>query len=108
MWVVENGTPITPTTSTLEATRMASSTNSLEELTPRPKRQRTLAKGKEKVVSQTSHVWDDAGLALVRAYSAEDLKVLSGIPSHVVMSRHIHKLIQMRPFLFGCVTHKAG
>ena len=108
VWVVENGTPITPTTSTLEATRMASSANSLKELTPRPKRQRTLAKGKEKVVSQTSHVWDDVGLALARAYSAEDLKVLSGIPSHMVMSRHIHKLIQMRPFLFGCVTHKAG
>ena len=108
--VVEKGTPITPTTSIPEATRMASPANSLEELTPRPKRQRTLAKGKEKVVSQTSSVWDDAGLALARAHSAvtaKDLKALSSVPSYMVVSHHIHKLVQVRPFLFGCVTHKA-
>jgi len=47
--VVKNGTPITLATSVLEATKAASTTTSLEELTPHPKRQRTLAKGKEKV-----------------------------------------------------------
>ena len=70
-----------------------------------------LTKRKEKVVSQMSSVWKDAGLALARAHfavTAKDLKVLSGIPSHKVVSLHIHKLIQVRLFLFGCVTHRMG
>ena len=54
--VVEKGTPITPATSVPKATRMTSSATSLEELTPRLKRQRTLAKGKEKIGSQVSNV----------------------------------------------------
>ena len=99
--VIEKGTPITPATSVPEATRTTSSATSLEELTPRLKRQRTLTKGKEKVVSQTSNVWDDADFALARAQSAitvEDLKALFSIPSHEVVSRHIHKLFQVRFF----------
>ena len=48
---VEKGTLITPAIFDPEATRMASPTTSLEELTPRLKRQRTLAKGKEKIGS---------------------------------------------------------
>ena len=86
--VVEKGTPITPTTSIPKVP-----TTSLEEHTPCPKRQRTLAKGKEKVGSHMSSVWDDAGLSLARAHSfvtAKDLKALSGIPSHEVVNRHIH------------------
>ena len=70
-----------------------------------------LTKGKEKVVSQMSSVWEDAGLALARAHFAvttKDLKVLFGILSHKVMSLHIHKLIQVRLFLFVCVTHRMG
>ena len=51
VWVVENRTSITPVPSVLEVTRTASPTTFLEELTPRPKRQRTLAKEKEKVGS---------------------------------------------------------
>ena len=41
---------------------------------------------------------DDAGLALMKAHNAvtvENLKMLSGIPSNEVVSRHIHKLVQM-------------
>ena len=53
---VEKGTLITPTIFDPEATRTASPTTSLEELTPRLKRQRTLAKGKEKIGSQVSNV----------------------------------------------------
>ena len=49
VWVVENGTPITLVTSVLEATRATSPTTSVEEITPRPKRQRIMDKGKEKV-----------------------------------------------------------
>ena len=58
-----------------------------------------MAKGKEKVASQTSNVWDDIGLALAMAHSAviaEDLKVLSSVPFHEVVNRHIHKLVQVR------------
>ena len=58
-----------------------------------------------------SSVWEDAGLALVRAHfvvTAEDLKALSSIPSHKVVSCHIHKLVQVRLFIFGCVTHRVG
>ena len=54
--VVKKGTPITSATSIPEATKAASTTTSLEELTPHPKRQRTLAKGKEKVGFQASSV----------------------------------------------------
>lgn len=37
--VVEKGTRVTPVTSILEATRVASPTTSVEEITPRPKKQ---------------------------------------------------------------------
>lgn len=99
MRVIKKGTPTTPATSVLEATKTAFPSTLLEELTPRLKRQRTLATGKEKVGSQTSSVWDDACLALVKAHSVvtvDDLKVLSGVPFHEVVNRHIHKLVQVR------------
>ena len=54
--VVEKGTSITQATSVLETTRTTSPMTSLEKLTPCPKRQRTLAKGKEKVGFQASNV----------------------------------------------------
>ena len=54
--VVKKGTPITSATSVPKATKATSTTTSLEELTPHPKRQRTLAKGKEKVGFQASSV----------------------------------------------------
>ena len=47
--VVEKGTPVTLATYVVKATKTASPT-------PHPKRQRTLAKGKKKVGSQTSSV----------------------------------------------------
>ena len=89
--IFDKGTSITPTTSIPEAMKIASPTTLLEEIT-HPKRQKTTAKGKEKVGSQTSSVWDDAGLALVQAFNAvttEDLKVLSSVPSHEVVNQHI-------------------
>ena len=87
--VVEKGTPITLAISIPEAMRTASLTTSLEELTPCPKRQGRAEKGKEKVGSQTSSVWDDVGLALTRAHNVvtpEDLRMLLGIPSNEVVS----------------------
>ena len=40
--------------------------------------------------------------------TVEDLKALSGIPSHEVMNHHIHKLVQVDFFSFDCVTHELG
>ncbi|KAL0007506.1 hypothetical protein SO802_009008 [Lithocarpus litseifolius] len=65
--VVEKGTLVTPIVSVPEATRVASPATSVEDITPRPKRQRMADKGKEKADSWSSSVWDDAGLALMRA-----------------------------------------
>ena len=108
--VVENRTSITPVPSVPEVTRTASPTTFLEELTPCPKRQRTLAKEKEKVGSQASNVWDDARIALVRAHlavTAKDLKALFGVPSYELVSCHVHKLIQVNLFSF-CITYSLG
>ena len=110
VWVVDKRTPITSATSIPKATRTASATTSLEELTPCPKRQRTLATGKEKKGSQASNVWEDAGIALAKAHSAiiaEDLKALSSIPSYEHVNRHIHKLIQVNLFSL-CITYSVG
>ena len=75
-------------------------------------------KGKEKADSHSSSIWDDAGLALMRAQDAftiEELNVLSGMPSNEIMGHHIHKLVQVMflynlpsPFLFFCMGLKVG
>lgn len=94
--VVEKGTPIILATSILEATRIASSTTSVEEITPWTKKPRLADKGKEKTSSRSSSIWDDAGLALTRAqdaFTTEDLQVLSSMPSNEIVDRHIHKLV---------------
>ena len=65
--VVEKWTPVTPATSIPEVTRTASPTTSVEEITPRLKKQRVADKGKEKADSHSFNVWDDVGLALTRA-----------------------------------------
>ena len=96
--VVENGTPITLVTSVLKATRATSPTTSVEEITLRPKRQRIMDKGKEKVGFWSSSIWDNTGLALTRAqdaFTVKDLKVFSSIHSNEIVSHHIHKLIQV-------------
>lgn len=50
--MVEKGTSVTSVTSVLETTRVASPTTLVEEITPRPKRQLVMDKGKEKVGSR--------------------------------------------------------
>ena len=47
--MVKKGTPVTLVTSIPEAKRIASLATSVEEITPRPKRQSTVDKGKEMV-----------------------------------------------------------
>ena len=103
--VIEKEISVTLTVSVPKATRTTSPTTSLEELTTRLKRQRTMAKGKEKMGSRASNVWDDARIALARAHSiviTDDLKALFGVPSHklVQVNCHIHKLVQVNFLLF--------
>ena len=98
VWVVENGTPITLVTFVLEAMKAISPATSVEEITPRPKRQRIVDKGKEKVGFWSLSIWDNTGLALMRAqdaFTVEDLKAFSSIHSNEIVSHHIHKLIQV-------------
>ena len=55
-------------------------------------------KGKDKADSRSSSLFDDTGLALARAqeaFTAEELKVFSSIPSNEVVGYHIHKLVQV-------------
>ena len=56
-------------------------------------------KGKEKANSCSSSIWEDIGLALMRAqdaFTAKELKVFSGVPSNEIMGCHIHKLVQVK------------
>nr|POF08590.1 hypothetical protein CFP56_53076 [Quercus suber] len=55
----------------------------------------THPKGKSKI---RQSVWDDPATALGRAHyviTNNELKSLSSIPSHELVSRHIHKLVQV-------------
>ena len=115
---MEKGTFVTPVTFVLEVTRTASPVTSVEEITPHPKRQRVADKGKEKADPRSSSVLDNASLALTRAQDAftiEELKVLSTMPSNEIVGHHIHKLVQVMylynlpsPSLFFCMSLKVG
>ena len=75
-----------------------SPTSSVEELTPRNKRLRVGDKQKEKVDSRPSSIWDDAGVSVARAqdiFSADEMKVFSGVPADDVARRYLHKLVQV-------------
>ncbi|XP_075668133.1 uncharacterized protein LOC142638028 [Castanea sativa] len=55
----------------------------------------TCSKGKGKV---GKNVWEDPTIALGQAHNViinDELKGLSSIPSHELVSRHIHKLVQV-------------
>lgn len=67
----------------------------VEEITHCPKRTRISDKGKSKI---DSNIWDDAIIAMGRAHNVitpDELKSLSVVPFHKLMSRHIHKLDQV-------------
>ena len=58
----------------------------------------TLLKGKGKVGKR---IWDDPATALGRAHNVvtdDELKSLTSLPSHELVSRHIHKLVQVYSF----------
>lgn len=67
---------------------------SIEEVTPYPKKCRTGDKGKEKVEAS---IWVDAGTTLARAHEVvmpKEMKEIFGVPSHKIVSRHVHKLVR--------------
>ena len=77
---------------------VASPTPSVEELPPRNKRLRFGEKQKEKVGSRPSNIWDDVGVSVARAqdtFSADEMKVFSGVLADDVARRHLHKLVQV-------------
>ena len=87
-----------PSSPTSVSTGTASPTPLVEELTPRNKRLRVGDKQKEKVDSRPSSIWDDAGVSVARAqdiFSADEMKVFSGVPAYDVARRHLHKLVQV-------------
>ena len=87
-------------TPALDEGRAASSGVSFEEITPRTKKRKTGDKGKEKVGAS---VWADARTTLARAnkvVTLEELKEISSVPSHKMVSHYVHKLIQVTFFHF--------
>ena len=92
---------VTPIVSVTETTRTDSPTTSVEELPTPVKRSCLSNKEKEKVDSRSSTVWDDESLVVDRAHevvTAEDLKAFSGVPFNNVVTRHVHKLVQVKKF----------
>ena len=83
------------TTSTLVTfdPKAASPTASVKEITPCPKKAHGGGKGKSKV---DANIWDDATTVMGRAHNVvipKELKDLNSVPSHELVSRHIHKLV---------------
>ena len=65
---------------------------SIEEVIPYTKKHKTRDKGEEKVGAS---IWADARTAVARAnevMTPEELKEISGMPSHEMVNHHVHKL----------------
>ena len=101
VYITDRGVPILsalPSSPTSAPARSASPTLSVEEVPPRNKRLRVGEKQKEKVDSRPSCIWDDVGVSVARAqetFSANELKVFSGVPVDDVARHHLHKLMQV-------------
>ena len=92
-----SSTLVSPAVPSTETTRTASPATSVEEI-PTPISKRPHLTDKEKADSRSSSIWDDAGLAVERAYevvTTEDLKIFSGVPSNEIVARHVHKIVQV-------------
>ena len=91
--IVERGssTPVVE----LEEGQAASPSVSVKEVARPLKKYKVGSKGKEKVGSS---VWFDAEAAMDRAnelLTPGEMKEISSIPSHEMVSRHVHKLVQV-------------
>ena len=96
--VVEKGVFVTPPAPVTKPSRTASPATLVEKITPLWKKPHVDDKGKDKAYSRSSAIFDNARLALARAQEAftiEELRVFSGVPSNEIVGRHIHKLIQV-------------
>ena len=79
----------------LEEGQAASPSVSIEEVVRPLKKQKVESKGKEKVGSS---VWSDVEAAMDRAnelLTPGEMKEISSIPSHEMVSCHVHKLVQV-------------
>ena len=79
----------------LEEGQAASPGVSVEEVVRPLKKQKVGSKGKEKIGSS---VWSDAEVAMDHAnelLTPGEMKEISSIPSHEMVSRHVHKLVQV-------------
>ena len=79
----------------LEDGQAASPGVSVEEVACPLKKQKVGSKGKEKVGSS---VWSNAEAAMDYAnelLTPGEMKEISSIPSHQMVSRHVHKLVQV-------------
>ena len=59
-------------------------------------------KGKKKMSSNT---WTDARAAMARAnelLTLEEIREISNVPSHEIVSQHVHKLVQVVSSLCCC------
>ena len=91
--VVERGSS-TPTLD-LDEGLAASPGISVEEVAHPLKKQKAANKGKEKVGAS---VWSDAGTTMDRAnelFTPGEMREVTSIPSHEMVSRHVHKLVQV-------------
>ena len=91
--VVERGSS-TPALG-LEEGQAASPSVSVEKVARPLKKQKVGSKGKEKIGSS---VWSDAETAMDRInelLTPGEMKEISSIPSHKMVSRHVHKLVQV-------------
>ncbi|XP_050260106.1 uncharacterized protein LOC126705254 [Quercus robur] len=91
--VVERGSS-TPTLD-LDEGLLASPGVSIEEVARPSKKQKAASKGKGKA---DASVWSDAGTAMDRAtelFTPAEMREVTSIPSHEMVSRHVHKLVQV-------------
>ena len=79
----------------LDEGQAASPSVAIEEVVRPSKKRKTGDKGKEKVGCS---VWEDAGVAMDRAselLTPGEMKEISSVPSLEMVSRHVHKLMQV-------------
>ena len=89
--VLERGSS-TPTLD-LDEGLAASPGISVEEVTRPSKKQKVASKGKEKVGAS---VWSDVETAMDRAnelLTPGEMREITSVPSHEMVSRHVHKLV---------------
>ena len=89
--IVERAIPVLE----LEEGQAASPGVSIEEVAHSLKKQKVGSKGKEKIGSS---IWSDVEAVMDRAnelLTPGEMKEISSIPFHEMVSRHVHKLVQV-------------